>query len=196
MSEPTIKAIETVYNGYRFRSRLEARWAVFFDALGVKYEYEKEGFDLGEAGKYLPDFWLPKQKCWVEIKASEPSSDEESKAHALAKVSGYNVFIFFGDIPIPDEPYGADLSNNESAYLYMAEGWDNYYRWCICEICGAAGIEFEGRSERIECGCPGESDERHKERTANHRRLIKAFTSARQARFEHGESGSPRGARE
>ena len=28
-----IKAIETVYNGYRFRSRLEARWAVFFDAL-------------------------------------------------------------------------------------------------------------------------------------------------------------------
>ena len=31
-----IKAIETVYKGYRFRSRLEARWAVFFDACGVK----------------------------------------------------------------------------------------------------------------------------------------------------------------
>jgi hypothetical protein len=28
-----IKAIETSYKGYRFRSRLEARWAVFFDAL-------------------------------------------------------------------------------------------------------------------------------------------------------------------
>ena len=40
------KAIETVYNGYRFRSRLEARWAVFFDALGVKYEYEAEGFEM------------------------------------------------------------------------------------------------------------------------------------------------------
>ena len=26
-----IKAIETYYKGYRFRSRLEARWAVFFD---------------------------------------------------------------------------------------------------------------------------------------------------------------------
>lgn len=24
-----ITAIETVYNGYKFRSRLEARWAVF-----------------------------------------------------------------------------------------------------------------------------------------------------------------------
>ncbi len=38
-----IKAIDTVYNGYKFRSRLEARWAVFFDAAGIKYEYEPEG---------------------------------------------------------------------------------------------------------------------------------------------------------
>ena len=30
-----IKAIQTEYNGYLFRSRLEARWAVFFDACGV-----------------------------------------------------------------------------------------------------------------------------------------------------------------
>jgi len=41
-----VKAINTEYNGYRFRSRLEARWAVFFDALGIKYRYEVEGFDL------------------------------------------------------------------------------------------------------------------------------------------------------
>lgn len=34
-----IKPIETHYNGYRFRSRLEARWAVFFDALGIKPEF-------------------------------------------------------------------------------------------------------------------------------------------------------------
>lgn len=54
----TIKAIETIYNGFRFRSRLEARWAVFFDALGIEYEYEKEGFDLGELGYYLPDFYI------------------------------------------------------------------------------------------------------------------------------------------
>ena len=51
-----IKPIETEYNGYRFRSRLEARWAVLFDALGVKYEYEPEGFELPSGKKYLPDF--------------------------------------------------------------------------------------------------------------------------------------------
>ena len=32
------KAIETKYKGFRFRSRLEARWAVFFDALGIEWE--------------------------------------------------------------------------------------------------------------------------------------------------------------
>ncbi len=35
-----MKPIETIYNGFRFRSRLEARWAVFFDAVEIKYEYE------------------------------------------------------------------------------------------------------------------------------------------------------------
>ena len=48
-----MKAIETVYRGFQFRSRLEARWAVFFDALGIKWGYETEGYDLGVAGYYL-----------------------------------------------------------------------------------------------------------------------------------------------
>lgn len=62
-----IKAIETTYKGYRFRSRLEARWAVFFDALGIEYQYEVEGFEF-EGQRYLPDFWLPTAKMWIEIK--------------------------------------------------------------------------------------------------------------------------------
>ena len=41
-----IKAIETEYYGHRFRSRIEARWAVFFNAIGLKYEYEIEGFQM------------------------------------------------------------------------------------------------------------------------------------------------------
>lgn len=38
ISSHRIKPIETKYKGYRFRSRLEARWAVFFDALGISWE--------------------------------------------------------------------------------------------------------------------------------------------------------------
>ena len=50
-----IKPIETHWRGYRFRSRLEARWAVFMDHLGVEWVYEPEGFSL-RSGYYLPDF--------------------------------------------------------------------------------------------------------------------------------------------
>ena len=53
-----LKAIETEYRGYRFRSRLEARWAVFFDACGVQWEYEPEGYVLDNGQYYLPDFLL------------------------------------------------------------------------------------------------------------------------------------------
>lgn len=63
-----IKPIETKYKGYRFRSRLEARWAVFFDAINIKYEYEREGFELGGRRRFLPDFYLIDQDCYIEIK--------------------------------------------------------------------------------------------------------------------------------
>jgi hypothetical protein len=38
MKQGQLRPIDMVYNGYRFRSRLEARWAVFFDMLGVPYD--------------------------------------------------------------------------------------------------------------------------------------------------------------
>lgn len=68
----TIKAIETQYKGHRFRSRLEARWAVFFDTLGVKWEYEPEGYDLGKVGWYLPDFYFPEVRWHGEVKPDAP----------------------------------------------------------------------------------------------------------------------------
>lgn len=74
-----IKAIETEYNGYRFRSRLEARWAVFFDAMGIEYEYEPEGFELS-CGRYLPDFYLRDLQIFVEIKPHDTSRLPEWKA--------------------------------------------------------------------------------------------------------------------
>jgi len=81
-----IKAIETFYKGYHFRSRLEARWAVFFDTLGIEWKYEDQGFECevhdhydeksGEqvckTERYLPDFFLPERwgggGIYVEVK--------------------------------------------------------------------------------------------------------------------------------
>lgn len=38
--EYMMKAHQTKYSGVEFRSRLEARWAAFFDLAGWKWEYE------------------------------------------------------------------------------------------------------------------------------------------------------------
>ena len=83
-----MKAIETAYRGYRFRSRLETRWAVFMDALGVDWRYEPEGYNLGPHGLYLPDFFCrfaPEWKAFsewpdpgkfVEVKPTLPTPDD------------------------------------------------------------------------------------------------------------------------
>lgn len=107
----TIKAIETRYAGCRFRSRLEARWAVFFDALGISWEYEPQGYDLGDAGPYLPDFFLriPGEKCpkmgencgyFVEIKPVRPHYCDPDgaiqKVVALATTTGHTTWLLAG----------------------------------------------------------------------------------------------------
>jgi hypothetical protein len=62
----TIQPLETEYRGCRFRSRTEARWAVFFETLGVPWQYEPEGYAL-PIGNYLPDFLL-NHELFIEIK--------------------------------------------------------------------------------------------------------------------------------
>lgn len=49
--EYTIQSKPTIYKGTKFRSRLEARWAAFFDLIGWRYQYEP--FDLKG---WTPDF--------------------------------------------------------------------------------------------------------------------------------------------
>lgn len=76
-----VRSIDTEYKGHRFRSRLEARWAVVFDHLNIRWEYESQGFlvrdrllILGDLGLpsppwgYLPDFWFPDFGLWGEVK--------------------------------------------------------------------------------------------------------------------------------
>lgn len=100
-----VKPIETEYNGYRFRSRLEARWAVFFDTAGIPYEYEPEGFELDDGTKYLPDFYLPAFELYVEIKPtvsgplcrSEQVKGWEDKCRRFRDSTGKAILIKYGD---------------------------------------------------------------------------------------------------
>ena len=78
-----VKPIETLYNGVTFRSRLEARWAVFFDMWGIEWQYEPEGFETA-AGRWVPDFFLPQVSMMVEVKPTVAAVDQRVIARASA----------------------------------------------------------------------------------------------------------------
>ena len=183
-----MKAIETRYNGYRFRSRLEARWAIVFDVLGIRYEYEPEGFEL-EAGPYLPDFRLPDLKCWVEVKGPEPTKEEEAKASQLAVLTGWPVHMVC-DFPCKELSDLYDGTYREPWTFVSCGGADNNYLLCECPTCGRIEFQFDGRSDRLACkedkGCPVKGDGRGYNHYAE--RIQRAYRQAKSARFEHGES--------
>lgn len=99
----TIKAIETSYGGCKFRSRLEARWAVFFDYLEWRWEYEPEGFQL-KSGWYLPDFRVHlTNPCewsgdrWIEVKPFKgPECPVDARWQDLAKDSKTPFMTVYG----------------------------------------------------------------------------------------------------
>lgn len=97
----TITAIETRYAGCRFRSRLEARWAVFFDHLGIEWEYEPQGLvTSGGKRRYLPDFYLPRVKAWVEVKGDLAQLDQDLMCDA---VNDLWYILVLTDIPRVDK---------------------------------------------------------------------------------------------
>lgn len=173
----TIKAIETQYKGYRFRSRLEARWAVFFDALGWEWEYEREGFEL-PSGRYLPDFYLPHTDCWAEVKPFDFSEKEQQLAFELSILSGCTVFELVG-VPKAKAYLGwtpCCVDAGDSKSLVTAEGW-----WYM--LTNFRGIYQGDRRHYI--AFEGREDADIADDT------VKAAESAKSARFEFGERGRP-----
>jgi hypothetical protein len=168
-NQVVIKPIETEYQGYLFRSRLEARWAVFFDALELGWEYELEGFDLGNGDLYLPDFWLPDVNMWAEVKGRELSSDERRKCELLVKGSGHPCLMLIGTPE--NKPYKAIEINWDPS-----KGIDLYeVPYCLTNF-----HEYPKEEGRFYCW-PA-AGERYWDDTEE------AVKAARSARFEWGQS--------
>lgn len=100
-------AIETRYSSVQFRSRLEAKWAAFFDLLNWPWEYEP--FDLDG---YIPDFVLRfRRPLLVEVKPiiTEQWQEVAAEAHgALDKIerSGWQHEALLVGATVWDDPGG------------------------------------------------------------------------------------------
>jgi hypothetical protein len=173
-----IHPIETHYRGYRFRSRLEARWSVFFDAAGIEWQYEVEGFDVNGT-YYLPDFWLPGLKTFVEIKPDEDS------AHAAVPV--------LHDLVTNQNCHGIIIvgpPSRNGPRPTMIDVTADYDWWRECDFCHhvCLGNIRAGSACRCPVGVKVLSNKRvcFSDPHVNH-----AFDEAQRARFEHGEDGTP-----
>lgn len=167
-------AIETKYAGYRFRSRLEARWAVYFDAIGLEWEYEPEGFDL-DGVRYLPDFWLSTVRMWAEVKPEVFTSDEYEKIRRLKRATGYPVLMLVG---VP-------ACRN---YWVLTHEDDRGPGWPCRVDCVLTSSYFHENRFFWSPGFDGIMDEEDRSFWPD---IIRAVEAARSARFEFGESPVP-----
>lgn len=194
--------IPTYYNGHRFRSRLEARFAVFFEALKVPYEYEPEGFRLDDGTCYLPDFRV---KCfgtrgnsegrpfdlYIEVKGVMTPEDEHKIRHFCGMAPGqdrrrlddYPPLLIVDRIP----PHGVIM--------------DSYIFGCYEPMLGSHLCPFN--YETIDGDCFGAypaatldgrfylmgDDGSYSCTDAEAKHIREAYDKARQAQFEHGVKG-------
>ena len=212
-----IKAIETSYRGCRFRSRLEARWAVFFDALGWDWQYEKQGYVLGwEEDDMLP--WLPdfevttsphhemSMSFYAEVKGDPDFFEDGTWLGRLDYDGGPPGFMHsgycdspsckpivpLGDIPKPDM-YRDNNSVFEVPVIVHKEGVHGY----MSQLCGNY-IDFGLDNndiywDNLQSGSGIHNfqvavlPDRYDSCTYVDPRVTAAFDTARGARFEHGE---------
>lgn len=186
-----VKAIETQYAGCRFRSRLEARWAVFFDTIGIDWQYEPEGYELADGRRYLPDFYLPRIG-WYEVKGAYPTDAEVDLLGDFLQENKAQGYLAHGSIPDPrtiisdGQPYPP--CEPHDMFDIQIPG-DYHYAWTICPHCRVVGIEYDARSSRVThtdtCVFKGDYDD--KRYNGDDELILKAYAAARSARFEHAE---------
>jgi hypothetical protein len=150
--------MNTTHNGIEYWSRLEARWAAFFDRIGWAHTYEP--FD-GDG--YIPDFLIPGEApMLVEVKPAvlraEYLAPVEKATAGLVKRWQHDILIV-GAMPFPvwpadspdpqDYPHAGILGEhfdepNGDWCTSPARPWGfDSGRWHRCRQCGRVAVHHE-----------------------------------------------------
>jgi hypothetical protein len=144
-----MQAISTRYGSRFYRSRTEARWAIFFDRCGVPFEYEYEGLSL-PSGPYLPDFWLPTFHMYFEVKGQDPTDEERLKAAELSVACDCPTLIAVGAPDVRFQITWFDQSGEHEGVRYVIGRDRNKGAgfWLVADV--------DGQSRWFGGGSPGE----------------------------------------
>jgi hypothetical protein len=201
-----VQGTDTDYKGCRFRSRLEARWAVFFDSLGVVWEYESRRIQVtqrltmkGESYEYLPDFWLPDFKTWVEVKGFWTQAQclwfLDAASSILDGCSTEETVLVAGPLNSRGDHWPGELHMHKGTLHFDPWMWPKLPtdRCSIGDLSISIAGDYGGEwASVVETVYEGEDlparllegwDLLDNKRSA-------ALAAARGARFEHGESGA------
>lgn len=132
MFTPNLKAIDTEFDGHLFRSRLEARWAVFFKLMGWNYEYEIEGFQL-PSGRYLPDFYFPDAECWAEVKPRPLNKKERQLCIELSYADNNKPVLQLIGVPACKAYKQIQNGGDYHDVVFVPEG-DKYYPFFYTDV--------------------------------------------------------------
>ena len=156
-----MKAYPTLYRGIQFRSRLEAKWAAFFDNLGWPWEYEPIDLD-----GYIPDFILtfPYAPLLVEVKPVLEFEELEQYTQKIDKSGWDKEALIVGAKLFKDDKqmteWGIDIIGLLGELCWDADTLEENTRdWGpggihICDMCGSISIThgFMGYHCRV-AGC-------------------------------------------
>lgn len=148
MTIRNVRSYATTYAGSRFRSRLEARWAAFFDLIGWRWTYEP--FDTNG---YVPDFLIHGQaSLLIEIGPCEflsEFSDKAAKPRDLDRpvlILGIDPLILNQGRPDAWPLVGYLTDDNWGSGPSQA-------RWASCRKCEQLGVWHDVGSYRLlPCG--------------------------------------------
>lgn len=197
-TKETFVAMPVTYKGTRFRSKLEAKWAVFFDLCGVEWVYEP---DVSVPGVYYqPDFLLKNVlavhgffsddnpeipvigNLFVEVKGQMSKNDAEK----VLNFSNKHPILVTTDFPegetwdslFSSAMNGADHGQHEVRLQYNFRTIDNDEFELMPAIATKNGTPFMAL-----VGADG-----NYERWAEHEATECAYSIARNAKFDHGQT--------
>lgn len=162
MSEEKRRAgIPTTYRGVTYRSRLEARWAAFFDEIQWPHTYEPL-----DADGYIPDFLISGDRPFlIEVKPAATYREyQDMTSYIWDKLTGYwsHDVLVLGLSPLPalgSKKQWHDVCGLLGEYQQLGDDDDLFAwekglaRWCRCVICNEVGVYHDDQSYRARpCG--------------------------------------------